>query len=67
MCEGGVFTPTITMDAMIRFFRAYFAEDRHRSDVLGTVVEDVEAVGTGTWRNYLWPTRSTRGTVGIQA
>ncbi|MBK9705061.1 MAG: hypothetical protein IPO75_17385 [Betaproteobacteria bacterium] len=34
MCEGGVFTPAISMDGLIRFFRLYFVEDRHRGDVL---------------------------------
>lgn len=53
MCEGGVFTPAISMDGLIRFFRLYFAEDRHRGDVLGTVVEDVEAVSASTWKTYL--------------
>jgi hypothetical protein len=53
MCEGGIFTPAISMDGLIRFFRSYFVEDRHRSDVLGTVVEDVEAVSTATWKTYL--------------
>jgi hypothetical protein len=53
MCEGGVFTPAISMDGLIRFFRLYFVEDRHRGDVLGTVVEDVEAVNASTWKTYL--------------
>ncbi len=53
MCEGGVFARSIAMDALIRSFRTYFGEDRHRSDVLGTVVENVEAVGAAIWRSYL--------------
>ena len=53
MCDGGVFIQSIAIEALIRFFRTYFAEDRHRGDVLGTVIEDVEAVGAATWRNYL--------------
>jgi hypothetical protein len=34
-------------------FRAYFSEERHREDVLGTDVEEVATVAMTTWRRYL--------------
>lgn len=53
MCEGGSFRGSIGMDELIRYFRAYFAEDRHREDVIGTPVEDAETVTSERWSAYL--------------
>jgi hypothetical protein len=53
MCEGGTFHMSIGMDDLIRYFRVYFSEDRHREDVIGTPVEDVETVPPGRWSAYL--------------
>lgn len=53
MCEAGAFRSAIPIDDLIRFFRAYFAEDRHRWDVVGSAVEDVEVVSAAKWRAYL--------------
>lgn len=53
MCEGDVFAPVIALDALVRFFRSYFSEERHRGDILGTAVEDVESVGASKMKSYL--------------
>ena len=53
LCDGGSFQSSIGMADLIRHFRAYFAEDRHREDVTGTAVEDVETVPPAKWRTYL--------------
>lgn len=53
MCEGGAFRSSIAMDDLIRYFRVYFSEDRHREDVIGTPVEDAETVSADRWRAYL--------------
>ena len=53
MCEGGSFRTSIGMDDLVRHFRAYFSEDRHREDVIGTPVEDAETVPSERWRAYL--------------
>ena len=53
MCEGGAFRSSIGMDDLIRYFRAYFSEDRHREDVIGTPVEDAETAPAERWSAYL--------------
>lgn len=53
LCEGGSFRTSIGIADLIKHFRAYFAEDRHREDVTGTVVEEVETVPSAKWRAYL--------------
>ncbi len=53
MCVSDRFSRSISMADLIRFFRGYFSEERHRSDVVGTVVEDVEVVSDAVWQRYL--------------
>jgi hypothetical protein len=53
MCVSDRFSRSIEMDDLIRFFRGYFSQERHRSDVAGTVVEDVEVVSDAVWQRYL--------------
>lgn len=53
MCDDEGFRASVSMDDLVRTFRLYFREDAHRTDVMGTVVEDVEAVDGGRWSSYL--------------
>lgn len=53
MCEAGEFKSVIGIDDLLRFFRIYFAAERHRADVIGTSVEEVESVSATVWHQYL--------------
>lgn len=53
MCAHGKFQRAIHIDELVVFFRAYFSEERHRSDITGTAVEDVEVVSREIWQKYI--------------
>lgn len=53
MCSEYGFKTRILVADLIAAFRKYFAEERHRSDVIGSEVESVSAVSDATWRTYL--------------
>ena len=53
MCAGDSFTRSVPMEGLIRYFRSYFSQERHRSDVAGTAVEDIETVRDATLGSYL--------------
>jgi superfamily II DNA or RNA helicase/HKD family nuclease/predicted house-cleaning noncanonical NTP pyrophosphatase (MazG superfamily) len=53
MCSGDSFRTWVISADLITAFRQYFAEERHRSDIVGTEVEAVAAVSDATWRTYL--------------
>jgi hypothetical protein len=53
MCSGHGFKTRVLAADLIALFRQYFAEERHRSDIIGTDVEAVTAVSDAAWRAYL--------------
>jgi hypothetical protein len=53
MCAGGEFRRSIRLEELVAAFRRYFAEDRHRDDVIGTDVEDALVVPASKWRRLL--------------
>jgi len=53
MCSEYGFKTRILVADLIAAFRKFFAEERHRGDVIGTEVEAVSAVSDATWRTYL--------------
>ena len=53
MCATGEFRVAIGVDDLIRFFRVYFATERHRADVSGTSVEEIESVSLIVWQQYI--------------
>jgi len=53
MCDGRTFRSAVSGPDLVSAFRAYFAEDRHRDDVLGTEVEDVATVSDQAWLRYI--------------
>ena len=53
LCDGQTFRGAVDGAALVGAFRAYFSEDRHRDDVLGTEVEDVATVSDRAWLRYI--------------
>jgi len=53
MCSADRVADSVGIDELVRYFREYFSEERHRGDVVGTDVEDVEAASAAVWQNYL--------------
>lgn len=53
MTDGQTFRQAVPIADLVARFRAYFSEERHREDVLGTDVEEVATVAMITWRRYL--------------
>jgi len=53
MCTNEGFQRAIHIDDLTRFFRNFFSEDRHRSDIAGQPVEDAERVATSIWSKYI--------------
>lgn len=53
MCNGKIFRSSITGTELVQAFRSYFGEDRHRNDVLGTDVADIDAVDAGILLRYI--------------
>lgn len=53
MCQEGRFRRSIHLNELVAAFRMYFAQDRHRDDVVGTDVEDAMAVSAGRWSRLL--------------
>ncbi len=53
MCRHDSWLNGIHISDLIRSFRDYFSAQAHRSDVVGTAVENVEAVQESTWQSYL--------------
>jgi hypothetical protein len=53
MCSGNAFVASVTVADLVATFRQYFAEERHRNDIIGTEVEAVAVASEATWRAYL--------------
>jgi hypothetical protein len=53
MCTDAGFQRAIHIDDLTRFFRTYFSEERHRSDIAGQPVEDAERVASVIWSKYI--------------
>jgi hypothetical protein len=53
MCSKAGFQRVIHIDDLTRFFRTFFSEERHRSDVAGQLVEDAETVAAAIWSRYI--------------
>lgn len=53
MLQGPCLQEAITLDALVVFFKHYFAQERHRLDVNASPVQDVLAAADSTWRSYL--------------
>jgi hypothetical protein len=53
MCQEGRFRRSVHLNELVAAFRMYFAQDRHRDDVVGTDVEDAMAVSAGRWSRLL--------------
>lgn len=53
MCRGGRFQKSIPLSELVSAFRLYFAQDRHRDDVVGTEVEDAVAASAARWSRLL--------------
>jgi len=53
MCTKAGFQRAILIDDLTRFFRSYFSEERHKSDIAGQPVEDAETVAATIWSKYI--------------
>jgi len=53
MCTKTGFQRAIHLDDLARFFRTFFSEERHRSDIAGQPVENAETVAVAIWSKYI--------------
>lgn len=53
LCNGRTFRESVDGAALVRTFRSFFSEERHRDDVLGTEVEEVATVTDRAWLRYI--------------
>ena len=49
LCEGRQIRRAISMAELVQAYRSFFAQDRHREDVLGSEVEDAMTVPASKW------------------
>jgi superfamily II DNA or RNA helicase/HKD family nuclease/predicted house-cleaning noncanonical NTP pyrophosphatase (MazG superfamily) len=53
LCDDEGFGQSLPISRLVIAFREYFAEDAHRTDVIGTPVEAVETADETVWSGYL--------------